>query len=314
MRVLIAEDDIVSRCVLEGLLQKWDYQVVSVTNGRAAWDLLQRPDPPGLIILDWMMPGMSGEEICRKLRQKESGFHPYIIMLTGKGQKEDFVRGFDAGVDDYLTKPFDQEELRVRIHAGERIVRLQIESAVAVKSLRKQATHDDLTGILNRAAVFGELQKELGRISRTSESVAVVMSDLDHFKPINDTYGHHVGDHVLVEVAKAMVTVTRSYESVGRYGGDEFLLVLTDCELETAVHVADRCRREIASREIIFAGSTIPVTASFGVACSRQLEQPSEEQLIRTADAALYQAKNKGRDFVVAAKNLCMDPAEHRPR
>jgi diguanylate cyclase (GGDEF)-like protein len=257
-----------------------------------------------MLILDWVMPGMDGLEICRRVRRESHPIHPYIILLTGKGQRQDLVEGFEAGADDYVTKPFDPAELSARIRAGERILTLQTESAVAIDSLRKQATHDGLTGLRNRDAILEELRREFGRSPRTGQPVAVVMGDIDRFKLVNDTYGHEAGDRVLAEAAKRMASEVRSYEAVGRYGGEEFLVVLSGCNLAGAEQMAGRLCSCVASKPYQIPGQTISITASFGVASTCQFASPTEELLIRAADAALYRAKHEGRNRVCSAASI----------
>jgi diguanylate cyclase (GGDEF)-like protein len=249
-------------------------------------------------VLDWMMPGVDGVELCRRLRTLEQEISPYIILLTGMNQKKDLLKGFDAGADDYVVKPFDLEELHVRIRAGERIVALQIESLAARTALRKLANHDYLTGLRNRAAILDELRRELRRLPRTGEPLSAVMIDVDRFKRINDTYGHQVGDQALAELAKRMAREVRSYEAIGRYGGDEFFVVLTACDLAGAAKHAERVRRAVAAKEINIRGLKVGVTISLGVATTSQIELLAEDLLIEKADAAMYRAKSEGRNRV----------------
>jgi diguanylate cyclase (GGDEF)-like protein len=240
-----------------------------------------------------MMPGLDGLELCRRVRESRSGVYVYIIMLTGKARKEDIVAGMQAGADDYLAKPFDIDELRVRVRAGERIVVLQ-------EALRVQATQDTLTGAMNRGAIFDMLKRELAQSSRSGAPVAVIMADLDHFKQINDTHGHPAGDAVLREAATRLKAVLRAYDALGRYGGEEFMLVLPSCTAEHAAEVAERARRAVADTPVISSGTLVPISASFGVAAGGGgvLEM---DDVIRAADDALYRAKRAGRNRVEVA-------------
>ena len=239
MRILIADDDEVSRCKLEALLSKWGYEVISVEDGTSAWEALQQENAPRLTILDWMMPGMDGSEICRQLRQSRKGAYVYVLLLTSKVGKEDIVAGMEAGADDYLGKPFDAQELKVRLRAGKRIVDLE-------EALRVQATHDALTGAWNHGAIIDMLEQELARAEREGISTGAVLVDLDHFKRVNDTYGHLTGDAVLREAAQRMTRELRRSDVLGRYGGEEFLVVLPGCEEPDALGLAERLRRCIA--------------------------------------------------------------------
>lgn len=302
MKLLIAEDEPISRRIIESMVRKWGYDVTVAGDGNKAWEIMQSNGAPGLALLDWMMPGMDGVDVCRRVRELKTPLRPYIILLTGKEGKGDLVAGISAGADDYVTKPFVQEELQVRIRAGERILEMQMEMLAAKEALRFQATHDALTGLLNRASGLARLQRELSVTERTGRLVGVAMIDLDHFKKVNDTYGHAAGDSVLVEAAKRMTAHMRPYEDLARFGGEEFLVVLTECDLTAAECVAERLRSCIADREIDVPGAKLAVTASIGVACSSQLEHPTDKLLISLADAALYRAKEQGRNRVVRAE------------
>src|ERR671924_385299 len=197
VNVLIAEDDMVSRRLLEAMLTRWGYEVAVTRDGVEAWEVLQGADAPPLAILDWMMPGMDGVEVCRKVRQCGQEPYIYLLLLTTMGDKENIIEGLDAGADDYLAKPFDPHELQVRLRTGKRIMTLQAELIEAREALRVQAMHDALTGVWNRRAILEVLAKELARSRREGVPVAAAIADLDYFKRINDTYGHIVGDMVL---------------------------------------------------------------------------------------------------------------------
>ncbi len=291
MRILVADDEGTTRLKLEGLLTKLGYEVLIARDGVEAWEILQRDDAPTLAIVDWIMPGLDGVEVCRKVR--EAGRRPYIylIMLTIKDQTEDVVVGMEAGADDYLSKPFDMEELRVRVRAGERILALQDE-------LREQATHDDLTKVLNRGTILQIVQREIAHVARKGESAAIILADLDNFKNINDTYGHPVGDVVLREASSRLGGRMRSYDAIGRYGGEEFLMVLPGCGAACAIDVAERMRHSLGDRPIQTDGGSVSVTASFGIALIEKGQGQKVEQLIVMADEALYRAKHAGRNRV----------------
>ena len=228
MRILIADDSIVSRHLLDATLRKWGYEVVVACDGVEAWNALDSEDAPKLAILDWVMPGLTGPEVCRRVRErsKDKDTYTYILLLTSKSLKEDLIEGMESGADDYVTKPFDQHELKVRLRAGTRIIDLQRELVAAKDELREQATKDFLTRIWNRSSILDILQRELVRGGREKRGVGVVLADLDHFKEVNDTYGHFAGDAVLREFARRMQGSIRSYDAIGRYGGEEFLIVL----------------------------------------------------------------------------------------
>ncbi|MFW6066230.1 MAG: diguanylate cyclase [Planctomycetota bacterium] len=296
MRVLIAEDDPVSRRVLEAALKKWGYEVLVAGDGDEAWRVFEAGDGPRLAILDWMMPGKDGVEVSRLIRERGDEDYVYIIMLTARGQKQDLIEGMAAGADDYVTKPFDAGELRVRVRAAQRILDLQDEIIAARESLREQATHDMLTGLLNRSAIIDTLQRALDYADREGSTVGVVMADLDHFKQINDTHGHKAGDTVLREASRRMRSVLRTYDSIGRYGGEEFLLVLPGCDEEGSLAIAERVRCYLAGEPIPLCGGSLEVTVSLGVSVIHGDEVTSADSAIHAADDALYRAKDAGRN------------------
>jgi diguanylate cyclase (GGDEF)-like protein len=306
VKVLIAEDDMVSRRLLEAMLIKWGYEVTVTRDGGEAWEVLQEPDTPPIAILDWMMPGLDGVEVCQKVRQRGQEPYIYLLLLTTKGRKENIIEGLDAGADDYLTKPFDPHELQVRLRTGMRIVKLQAEIIQAREELRVQATHDALTGVWNRRAILEMLGTELVRSSRDALPVAVAMADLDYFKRINDTYGHVVGDAVLREAVSRMRTLLRPYDAIGRYGGEEFLVVLPGCTAQDAFRLAERLRIGISQEPMVLPEGTIEVTSSFGVATNDTTTPLDATALIQAADTALYQAKAEGRNRVEVALSANM--------
>ncbi len=302
MKVLVAEDDSISRRMLEAFLVKWGYAVMVSTEGEEAWEILQGSDAPPLAILDWMMPGRDGIEICRSLRQRKDRPYVYILLLTARGQKEDLVEGLEAGADDYVTKPFDPFELRARLRAGRRIVELQEQLLQAREALRDQARRDPLTDLLNHKAIFAVLREEVTRASRTHAPLAVAMADVDRFKSINDTYGHQTGDAVLREAARRMRAAMRTYDSLGRYGRDEFLAVVPGCDSDTAARFAESFRARLDRKAIETPKGLVPVTLSLGVVVIDQVRDVSSETLVRIADAALYRAKSEGRNRVALAR------------
>ena len=256
MRVLAAEDNPVFQSMLKAMLGKWGYEAIIAPDGNEAMRLLSRDDPPRMAILDWMMPGMDGVEVCRCIRGVRREPYIYMLLLTARNESQDLVEGMDAGADDYLTKPFVAHELRARLRAGRRILDLQAELVVAAReALRIQATYDGLTGVLNRGSVLDALNQDLARAGRESGPVAVLLTDIDHFKKVNDTHGHQAGDAVLQETAHRMKSAIRAYDSMGRYGGEEFLIVLPGCDGEDAVHQAERIREAIAGPSYSYGGA-----------------------------------------------------------
>jgi len=246
---------------------------------------------------------MDGIELCRKIRSRNEGPYLYVLLLTARDDRQDVVTGLNAGADDYLTKPFDADELRARVRAGRRILELQQALLHARDALQFEAAHDPLTVLWNRGAILSFLQKEIDRQSRNFLPLAVLMADLDHFKQVNDTYGHLVGDAVLQEVARRLMAAVRSYDLVGRYGGEEFLIIFPGCNHADLMASAERLRRTIADRPIETSAGTIAMTLSLGCASAQPdgAGMQSCTTLLHSADTALYAAKAGGRNRVEVA-------------
>jgi len=298
MRILIAEDSPVEHEILKDLLESRGYEVISAYDGEEAWSILQSEGAPQLALLDWMMPGLDGPQVCREVRARGNEPYTYLILITSLHDKAATVAGLDAGADDYLTKPYDAGELQSRLRAGERILNLQQQLIEAREELRRQATHDPLTGVLNRGAIRDTLQRELSRSQRTQSPVAVIMADIDHFKNVNDTHGHPVGDAVLKEIARRMCQGVRPYDAVGRYGGEEFMIVVPGCNTTQARVVAERLRALVGGEPVSLSTGDIPVTVSLGLTSSAEFPNTNVDGLIDAADAALYRAKRNGRNRV----------------
>lgn len=296
VKVLIADDDRVSRRRLEGLLEKWGYTVVAASDGGEALKTLQSPDPPHLVVLDRVMPVLDGLGVCRAIRSAGSEPYVYVILLTGQNSKEDILDGFAAGADDYITKPFETEEFRARVHTGARIVELQQQLITAREQLRFEGMRDALTRVLNRVAFFEVFERDVARARRHRSSIAVIMGDIDHFKRINDSLGHLVGDAVLRETARRLRVCQRASDALARYGGEEFVVLAPDCDVSGGRAIAERFREAIATEPIPIAGGSLTVTMSFGVAATGDMDQ--SEHLLQNADDKLYKAKDQGRNRV----------------
>jgi two-component system cell cycle response regulator len=301
MKILIADDSIVSRHLLDATLRRWGYDVVVACDGNEAWQILQSENAPKIAILDWMMPGLTGPEVCRRVRAtaKDKDIYTYILLLSSKSQREDLIEGMESGADDYLTKPFDQHELQVRLRPGVRILELQHELISAREELRDQATKDFLTRIWNRSSILDILSRELQRGLRENRPVGLVLADLDKFKSVNDTYGHFAGDAVLREFVRRMSGSIRPYDAIGRYGGEEFLIVLPGCDVNVTEKQSERMRAALANDPMWFNEESQLVTCSFGATAWVPGIPATEEALIRVADDALYAAKRQGRNRVV---------------
>jgi diguanylate cyclase (GGDEF)-like protein len=296
MRILIAEDDAVSRRLLQATLERLGHEVLAVSNGLDAMTALSCHDGPRLAILDWVMPGADGLSVCREVRRHPEPY-VYVILLTARNSRDDLVAGLDAEADDFLTKPFDAVELRARIRSGQRVIELQERLLEAQEALRFEATHDQLTGLWRRGMILDQLDRELRRARREGRSIGVVMTDVDHFKQINDTHGHAAGDAVLRETGQRLRAVVRDYDFIGRYGGEEFLFVLPGCNVTVAQQIAERARVSVAADPIDAGSTSVSLTISLGLAWSRTASEDADV-LLQAADEALYRAKARGRNRV----------------
>jgi diguanylate cyclase (GGDEF)-like protein len=254
-----------------------------------------------MAILDWMMPGLDGLSVCRAVRQREAPY-VYLILLTARDGDDDVVAGLVAEADDYLTKPFDARELKARIQSGERILELESRLLAAEKDLRHEATHDRLTGLWNRAMVLDHLDHAVKRVRRSGERLTVAIADVDHFKLVNDTYGHGAGDQVLREAARRLKSALRGADAVGRYGGEEFLIVLTSPDSWGHLAALDRVCVAVSHAPVDVGQARVSVTLSMGAA--RLVSEESDgASLIAAADEALYRAKADGRNCLKMARS-----------
>jgi two-component system, cell cycle response regulator len=302
VKILIADDDALSRRLLEKTLERAGYEVTAVANGREAVERLAEPDAPRLALLDWMMPQLDGLGVCAQVRKGRDQAYVYMILLTSRESKEDIVAGLESGADDYLVKPFDADELKARLRTGVRILHLEDRLVEAREEMRFKATHDHLTSLWNRGVIMDLLGRELARSQRENVCTAVLLGDLDHFKNINDTHGHLVGDQVLREVARRLLLSVRSYDFVGRYGGEEFLVVLNNCRPDSALGRGEEIRKTISTRPIQTDAGAVSITMSLGLLLSVDWGHRPPEELLREVDAALYAAKSGGRNCVRTAK------------
>lgn len=296
MKVLIAENDPDLFAALENDIKELGHEVISANNGKDAWEVIQKGEVR-LAFIDRMIPEIDGIEICRKTRheiQQEKSKNIYIILITGKNNKDDILEGLSAGVDDYLTKPIDFVELKVRLQNGERIIHLE-DSCIELSS------YDRLTNLLKRDKILELLDEEIHRGWRENRPTGVILADIDYFKQINDTYGHFAGDKVLAEVALRVKNSIRPYDKAGRYGGDEILFVLPNCGVDIVKLVGERLCRSVNEKKIKTESALLDVTITLGGTSSDISSQTSRDNLINACDKALYLAKEQGRNRVVAA-------------
>jgi two-component system cell cycle response regulator len=291
MKILLVEDSYIERHKIGGFLTDWGLEHVSVGSGTEAVKLLEAPTPPDLAILDWLLPGLDGIDILRRIRKLSHGNYIYTMMLTAKNRKQDLLIAMEAGADDYLSKPVDPAELRSRIMVGKRILDLQ-------QSLRFAATHDFLTNLLNRSEIISALEREFSRSGREEKPATIILADIDHFKRVNDTLGHAAGDEVLKQVACRLKADLRPYDLVGRYGGEEFIVILPGCPLETGARRANEIRTLVGKDPINTPFGTASATVSMGVTVTSLNRDGTVADLLREADVSLYAAKKNGRNRI----------------
>jgi len=299
MKLLIAEDDLTSRTILTAVVHKWGYEPIAVEDGAAALQVMQADDPPRLLLIDWEMPVINGLALCKHIREQESSDPPYIILLTSRSSTDDIVAGLEGGASDYICKPFQNAELNARLQVGNRMLDLQQELNNAKEAMAFQANHDALTGLFNRRAIMEAMERELERTKRNTQPLYIGMCDIDHFKTVNDTYGHLAGDAILQEVARRFNAALRPYDLVGRYGGEEFLILLNSDESHVQ-ELFERIRKTIEAEAFVYEQESLQVTISCGVT---QFSPPKDKrnatELLATADTALYEAKKSGRNKTI---------------
>jgi two-component system, cell cycle response regulator len=299
MQALVVDDSAVYRKLIGDQLRSWGFEVTLAECGSDAWTLLQQPESPKLVLLDWVLPDLDGIELCKRIRVAGStGPYVYVILLTGKEGHQNMLDAMQAGADDFLAKPFDELEFRARLLVGKRILDLQEELVAARESMRHAATHDNLTGLMNRGEIVAKLQRELERGQREQSAVGVILGDIDHFKRVNDTLGHLFGDEALREVGQRLRGQLRVYDGVGRYGGEEFLMILPNCDLPNSLQRANELREIIAAAPVICGDQERLITMSMGVAVSGCDGKSEIEALLNQADAGLYLAKENGRNRI----------------
>jgi diguanylate cyclase (GGDEF)-like protein len=297
LKVLIADDDLLLAQVLGGVLTTAGYEVLTASNGLEAWEILQR-EHVRMLLVDWMMPGLDGPELIRRIRAAEGPGYTYIVLLTAMHGQEDLVAGLRSGADDYVTKPFRQEELLARMGVGARILALETGLSESLAREEELSALDSLTGLPNRRALRARALAELSRAERERTSVGIVMMDIDHFKEINDRFGHAAGDDALRQVAAALQNNKRDYDFPGRWGGEEFLIIVPGASLEQAAVVAERARASVELVELRGSGAG-ELRASFGVAAASPAIRPiGFDELVQQADDAMYRAKATGRNRV----------------
>jgi two-component system, cell cycle response regulator len=296
VRILVADDDAVMRALLEHSLRGWGYEVVSAVDGDEAWKILKDTDSPRMALMDWMMPGITGPEICRRVRRHSWPNYKYIVLVSAREDRSDVICGFESGADDYVTKPIHPDELQARLRVGLRVINLEDNLVAARETLRHKATHDELTSLLNRAAMDDLLRKELTRAKREKASLSILLADIDHFKSVNDTYGHAVGDAVLIELGRRMTATVRGYDAVGRYGGEEFLILLPGCDSTNLRMRAEEMLDAVRKAPFRTSAGDLSITVSIGASANTDAPEATLEAFVRNADMALYDSKRAGRD------------------
>lgn len=308
MKILIADDDRLTRRILAGFLGPLGYEVLEAENGAQAFEAITAKDIR-LVITDWMMPNVDGLELIRRLRTLSDGHLIYIILLTAKEQTAELIEAMNAGADDFIRKPFDRDELRVRVRAGERIIDL-------TERLERLAMTDSLTGLLNRRGLHDAYaMRQAHHECLGDRGLGFIIADLDHFKQVNDRYGHAAGDLVLQQTSTQLKAIFEPQGIVARMGGEEFWVLLCDCHADELAWLTEGARRAIATTDFVLATNTdqetpsIHLTASFGIAHTTALGKRRLEDLFEFADQALYHAKENGRNRVVSRSEMVKEQA-----
>jgi diguanylate cyclase (GGDEF)-like protein len=303
--ILLAEDNPISRKMLEKILVHEGFEVRSVENGKEALALFKKEFFP-IVLTDWLMPEMEGPELCQAIRKETHAGYVYIVLLTAKDSLDDIISGLEAGADDYLTKPANRAELIARLKNGLRILELEKSLKEANEEIRILSITDPLTGIYNRGYLNQRLPQEIKRSIRYKRSLSLILCDIDHFKLVNDQYGHVAGDGVLKGFVRCIVDSIRDQiDWTARYGGEEFLVVLPETDFNGARHLSERLRKVVSNSTYTIDGKEIQITASFGVSgfapeiLTRNL---SIDDMLNRVDKYLYQAKNNGRNRVEGAQ------------
>jgi diguanylate cyclase (GGDEF)-like protein len=299
MKILLADDDPVSLRIMERMLQRCGYDVITVQDGRQAAKELSQKGGPRLALIDWMMPELDGLDLCREVRSRQDGAYVYILLLTAKESQEDIVQGLKAGADNYLTKPCHPLELQARLHSGRRILDLEDKLVEAREEMRFKATHDALTSLWDRGAILALLRSELCRSIRERTSVSLLLCDIDNFKQINDVHGHLMGDDVLETVSTRLRNTVRAHDSIGRYGGEEFLIILNGCAGDGLFTRAEEVREAISCCPFPMMSGSIFVSLSVGATTIENWDKSLPlEPYLKRVDDALYRAKAAGRNQV----------------
>jgi len=296
-KVLVADDSAIYRKLVEQSLSEEDCSVLFASRGLEAIEIFER-ERPQLVITDWTMPDLSGVELCQRIRAATNSSYTYVIIVTGHTDKDKVVQGLSSGADDYLTKPFHRDELQARVRVGRRLLDLHRQIEDKNRLLEELALTDALTGLPNRRAIEEWSSRQLSGAARHGFPFWVVMIDLDHFKKVNDTYGHDAGDTVLKGFAEILKTNTRLSNIAGRVGGEEFLQVLTHVDERSVKIVVERVREQFEAEKFFLDGATRFFTASFGATGFCGKAAPAFSELVSRADAALYRAKHLGRNRI----------------
>lgn len=309
-RILVVDDNRDNIEIIATRLRYRGYDMVEASDGTEALQKV-RETSPDLILLDVMLPDIDGYEISRRIKNDDALPFIPIILVTARDSTQDKVAGLDAGADDYLTKPINFPELEARVRSMLRIKRLQDELEEKNRELERLSISDGLTGLFNHRHIHGLLQEEFERAERSGDKVSVAMFDLDRFKSVNDTYGHQAGDRVLVQMSEILRETAREIDRLGRYGGEEFMVLLPETDIDDAAVFVERVRREVARRPFdVGRDEPLRMTISAGVATYPFPRIETPETLVRLADEALYAAKAGGRDRIIRFDELALASAE----
>ena len=300
MKILIAHDNPVSRRILSKIVTDLGYEPVTVNSGEDTLEYVKQNEC-SVVLLDWMLPGMDGIEVCRQIRMLDSEYVCYIIISSAREGSDDIGRALRAGANDYISKKTSSTELKARIGVGIRTAQLEKKLIDLNNRLKYLVRIDSLTGLLNHTAILKELSIELDRGRRDATSTSILMLDLDRFKTVNDTFGHQIGDKTLIRFSSLLSQNCRSFDRIGRYGGEEFLIVLPRTDEEECLAIGNRIRIQTGTLQLGDDINNLRITCSIGC-CTTVNSQKRSFSLIAAADSALFRAKKAGRNLVKSCK------------
>ncbi len=295
---LIVEDDKETRELIHEFIKDIFIKVYKTKSAEEAQILLKSDETIQLILLDWNLPGLSGIEFSKILRETTDNRYIYILMITGEQSSDSMILAYEKGVDDYIVKPFQFSELKAKLKSAQRIIEMENKLRKKYKEAHYKSIYDSLTNVFNRAEIFEKLNVEYVRHTRNKLIFGIILIDIDYFKKINDTFGHQYGDYVLKKTAEIIKNRCRSYDYIGRYGGEEFLIICPETDKNSLYSIANRIREAVMEYDFEYKNVKSNITISAGIATSD--ETHSFDSMLELADKRLYNSKSSGRNKITA--------------